>query len=384
MSRPVVSVVIPTVLTRSDFLTRAVESLPSGDDVEILLVVDRSQDEVEPSSLPSVSGILWTGGRAGFAGAAQSGIEAARAPYVFLLNDDAWLESEESLLVLLEELEADAHLAGVAPKVRFSRWPEVLNSVGIFLRADGWADSRGIGQPDVGQYDARDRVFGCHFAGALLRRKLFDPRAVGGLDARYGLYYEDVDWCLRANLLGYTFLTVPEVCVVHAHSTSTRERSEALVFALQERNRLWTVLTGFGGRRAVRVAGRRLGAHARSLFRSDGYRSARMRILRDTLEAGPWLYRKRARVQASRVIPDSEVFALSVDERSWFDQTEGPVLTLANLVNAVRRGGDPGLADAIGEAAQGRAWERVDSLVSSMPPRGRRFWERIRPSVAGS
>src|SRR5262249_14765900 len=52
----------------------------------------------------------------------------------------------------------------------------------------------------------------------LLRREAFDR--TGGLDERLFLYFEDLEWCLRARSRGFEVLAVPQARVSHLGSAS--------------------------------------------------------------------------------------------------------------------------------------------------------------------
>src|SRR5262245_12360529 len=61
----------------------------------------------------------------------------------------------------------------------------------------------------------------------LLRREVF--AAVGGFDAGYHMYYEDVDLCTRLRLAGYDVRLVPEAIAIHdARRQSRRDLRYAL------------------------------------------------------------------------------------------------------------------------------------------------------------
>jgi hypothetical protein len=74
----------------------------------------------------------------------------------------------------------------------------------------------------------------------LLRRDAF--AAVGGLDARYRLYYEDVDLCVRLRLRGYDVRLVPKVSVVHF--ARRQSRRDARYFFWHLRSMLRYLLSG--------------------------------------------------------------------------------------------------------------------------------------------
>jgi GT2 family glycosyltransferase len=56
-------------------------------------------------------------------------------------------------------------------------------------------------------------------ASMMIRRKVFDD--IGLLDEGYFLYYEEVDFCLRARRAGWTFWYVPQSRVMHIAGQST-------------------------------------------------------------------------------------------------------------------------------------------------------------------
>jgi GT2 family glycosyltransferase len=48
---------------------------------------------------------------------------------------------------------------------------------------------------------------------------------VGLLDERFFMYGEDLDWCLRTRLLGWTVRYEPGIVVQHQHGASSRKRA---------------------------------------------------------------------------------------------------------------------------------------------------------------
>lgn len=357
-----VTAVIPTLARRTDVLRRSLDSVLQ--EADVVVVADGAQAAKAIDSMDVVRRVrvVETPGPVGFAASAQAGIDAAGDDYVLLLNDDAWLE-RGALQAMTEALDADPGCAGVGPKILFSRWPEIINSAGTVLHVNGEADSRGIGQPDLGQYDRPERVFGCHFAAALLRRELFSPMFVGPLDWTYGAYFEDVDWCLRANVLGYRFATAPGAVARHEHSASSAGFHAA--FRLQERNLMWTAAKSFQAGRAARILSRRCAAH---MTRRDELGPLRRTIVREVWAGMPRVLRARSRIQRRRRVPDNTFLELSRGERSWYDQREGrPLFSVAALQEAAERRGDrlPKTGDGIERA------------LDRLPAQARTYWERL-------
>ena len=65
-------------------------------------------------------------------------------------------------------------------------------------------------------------------ASVIIRKKLFDD--FGGFDDTLFMYYEDIDFSLRARLKGYKITYEPNSVVKHLHSGSSKEWSDFFVF----------------------------------------------------------------------------------------------------------------------------------------------------------
>jgi hypothetical protein len=111
---------------------------------------------------------------------------------------------------------------GLAPKILLDSYGrKVIDAIGIGIKPDGSAFNIGIGQIDYGQFNKPIRVMGICFAAGLLVKEHYEK--VGNLDESYFAYYEDVDWCYRANMFGYEFYTCPNAIVYHGHSVSAKK-----------------------------------------------------------------------------------------------------------------------------------------------------------------
>jgi N-acetylglucosaminyl-diphospho-decaprenol L-rhamnosyltransferase len=65
-------------------------------------------------------------------------------------------------------------------------------------------------------------------------------RSLGGMDGRYKLYLEDVDFCTRARLAGYTIVVDPRLSVRHDAARSSRRRAYYLFLHMQSAFRFFT------------------------------------------------------------------------------------------------------------------------------------------------
>jgi GT2 family glycosyltransferase len=114
--------------------------------------------------------------------------------------------------------------------------PPRLQSAGASFTDAGTAFEIGWGTPDRGQYDTPRPVGAIPGAAMLIRRELF--LALGGFDASYGAYLEDVDLCWRAWLGGHEVHYVPAALAHHQYGASGGGRASPYRIRLMQRNRL--------------------------------------------------------------------------------------------------------------------------------------------------
>ena len=67
-------------------------------------------------------------------------------------------------------------------------------------------------------------------ATMLLRREAIEQ--TGGFDLDYGMYVEEIDWCVRLKRSGWSIYCVPRAEVIHYEGQSTRQVRPAMVVAL--------------------------------------------------------------------------------------------------------------------------------------------------------
>lgn len=195
--------------TRGDFQVTVVDD-GSSDGSRSLLAA--AYPEVQVLALPRNRGL---------AAAVNVGIAATRRPFVVLLNNDteahpAWLEQ------LVGALERHPAYAFAASKLLLFDRRDRIHSAGDFYRPNGEPGSRGVWEPDRGQYDALSEVFGPCAGAAAYRRVALEALAEDGkiFDEDLVMYCEDVDLNLRARRRGMRTLFVPTAVVYHKLSAS--------------------------------------------------------------------------------------------------------------------------------------------------------------------
>jgi GT2 family glycosyltransferase len=179
----------------------------------------------------------------GFAPACNQGLALARAPWVAMLNNDTrpapdWLHHllDAAHSETGDDARATAHVGMVASKMLRAHKPDEIDSAGIAVDWAGIAwDWRG-GEPDTPDERGLAEIFGPCGGAALYSRAMLV--ALGGFDADFFAYLEDVDLAWRARLGGWRCLFQPQARVLHAHSSTLGDTSPLKRFLLG-RNKVW-------------------------------------------------------------------------------------------------------------------------------------------------
>lgn len=202
--------------------------------LEILLIDNASSDgSVEEMRAHHASVRLHVNERnVGFAAGCNQGAELATNPdvLVFLNNDmrvdPSWLRE---LVAPLVRGECQATTAKM-----FSWDGKVMNSAGGGMNFHGIGIQRGYLEPPSPEFDVPMKtLFACGGAMAMDARVF---REVGGFDAEFFAYYEDVDLGWRTWVQGHTVQYAPSARCWHHHSSTSRRMPPETIRLLQTRN----------------------------------------------------------------------------------------------------------------------------------------------------
>jgi GT2 family glycosyltransferase len=231
----------------------------------------------------------------GLAAGWNRGIRETSAPYVLVLNADAWLvdDAAEQLVRFAEEHDRAGYVGPkllnpdgtLQPSVRSFPTPWRLATEYLFLRKLA-PRSRAL-NAFYGAGFAHDEAKVVDFtkgAAFLLRRAAFDE--VGPFDEEFFLFSEETDWCYRLRQAGWQALFDPDAEAVHVGGASWRPQS-ATLFREQVKGHL-RFLTKHQGRRTADRARRVLLAGLR--LRGLIFRGERGAVYRDTAD---WLQSTR-------------------------------------------------------------------------------------------
>jgi N-acetylglucosaminyl-diphospho-decaprenol L-rhamnosyltransferase len=216
--------------------------------IEGVTVVDNASADDSATGLDGLAlplDVISNSQNLGFAAACNQGAAGSEADYLLFLNPDTRV-FPDTLEMVTQFMESEAAarigICGVqvvddagAPMISCSRYPTLRVFVGkmtglgrIFPRA---FPSHHLSAAETQRSGVVDQVIGAFY---FVRRDLFEK--LGGFDVRYFVYFEDVDFALRAEQLGARSYFLKEARVVHvANVSSDQVPGTRLFYSLRSR-----------------------------------------------------------------------------------------------------------------------------------------------------
>lgn len=192
---------------------------------ETIVVDNGSQDGSDlllEKEYPEVT-LLRNADNQGFTGGNNRGIQYAldkNFDYLMLLNNDTEVDPD-FLNELIKVIDADPRIGAVQPKFYFlNNKDRIWNAGGSIIKSLGWVRTIGENKLAKDKYDqpkSTEWITGCCF---MVRTNIV--REIGGLNDRFFIYYEDVEWSLRIRSLGYKLLYCPKSIIYHEAGASSK------------------------------------------------------------------------------------------------------------------------------------------------------------------
>jgi GT2 family glycosyltransferase/glycosyltransferase involved in cell wall biosynthesis len=229
--------------------------------------------------------------------------------------------------------------AGVAPKIKFYYQRDFLESVGIYLDSNLYLGHYGLGQLDLSQYNRTEDIFGVSFVSCLIKREAFYENKVGAIDPHFFLFYEDVDFCYRANLHGYKFRSCPAAICYHRYAFSFRDDATAFVtkYYYQKLNLLKTAYKNSELDNLNRIKANELNIQKQNL-KDVNLKNTAARIIKDFRGSIKYLKKDRNYMDFSRQLSDADIIKYSWGESIYFDIAGNePIYSVENLHHSYRR-----------------------------------------------
>lgn len=191
-----------------------------------VVLVDNSSNFTRPKNLKIR--LIKPRKNLGYAAGMNTGIKYALskdAQYFLLLNNDTIVEKEfASELISFFKKYKKAGIVG--PAIKFSKQGKMIYDLGgrvnfLFGRTSHYEVER----VTLKRPTRVDYISGCCM---FIKREVLEK--IGLLDERFFLYYEDVDFCLRAKKAGFKTFVLPKVHIYHKLSSSVGKNSAKAIY----------------------------------------------------------------------------------------------------------------------------------------------------------
>lgn len=217
-------------------------------DYEVIVVDNASTDgsqELIKDHYPEFK-VIQNKKNLGTAQGSNVAIDETKGKYIFWVSND--MEFDPDILDhLVKRCEEDNSIGICTVKmrrIRNGRLIKEIDSVGADVDTFGFPASRGINEPDNGQYDYSTDVF-FSFGGAMFIRKSLLEN-IGGFDPDYFTLGDDIDLSWRTHLAGYRVVVEPKAFLYHRVSaTLATTHSRAQKRYMSEKNTLRTLLKNY-------------------------------------------------------------------------------------------------------------------------------------------
>ncbi len=304
--RELLDVVVPSVL-----------ALRGVDQARVVVIDDGSSDDScrhIRERWPEVE-VVEIGHNVGVAAALNRAVSESDTELVALLNNDIELDPDW-LVQLTAALDAHPRAGSACGKLLRFHDRSTIDAAGDLMLWSGAVVNRGHGMPDRGQYDSPQAVFASCAGAALYRRSAFEE--VGPFDESFFAYLEDIDWGIRAQLVGLTAWYEPRAVGYHMGGATTSRR-KGYFGRLQRRNTLLMIAKDFPAegllRHGWKIALNQLlwlAASAR-----DGMLGEQLRAWGEAILGLPGALRSRRRIQRGRRVSPGELEATIDASLPW-------------------------------------------------------------------
>lgn len=178
----------------------------------------------------------------GFSVAVNTGIEAARAPWLLLLNNDMEV-APDCLEHLRQAIARYPEYEFFALKMMNYHRRELVDGAGDAVLRGGVGYRLGTMELDGEDYRHDRETFGACAGAALYAKELFTR--VGLFDNDFFAYLEDVDLNMRARRSGSRCLFVARAIVYHIGSASSGSKINELTVRLSTRNNIYVLAKNY-------------------------------------------------------------------------------------------------------------------------------------------
>ncbi len=340
---PKVTVLIVNYNSSYECLKECLESIKiqTYQNIEILIFDNNSKNDVLSAIRREFSGlkVIKSTENLGLGGAINKALDHVDSEYVLISNFDV-VYNKRAVAEFIETMKnLDSEYIGLAPKIKFYYMKDFIESVGTYLDKSYYIGYQGIGQLDLDQYNLEENIFGLSFTSAFLKRKAFSGEVVGKVDPTFFLFYEDIDFCYRANLYGFRFRSCPSAICYHRYAYSFRSAETGFQnrYYYEKLNLLKTCYKNAEKHNLDRVTNIEANIQKKNL-RDKNLKPIAKKILKDFRRSKKHLKKHRINIQMARKIFDEDILKYCWGELNFFDFVENvPTYSITNLSKTYQR-----------------------------------------------
>jgi N-acetylglucosaminyl-diphospho-decaprenol L-rhamnosyltransferase len=234
--------VVITHYKSPDELARSLRSLlPAGGGVDLDVVVADSEaqpgvGEIVAREFPTARYLPFDE-NVGYARLVNAGLKATDSEYVLVLNADVEVD-REAIAGLARHLDENPRVGVVGPELTYRNGAHQTTAFAFYRPFTILARRTPVGRTrwgrrELARFELKSEVPAALAektpldvdwlmgAAMLVRRDLIER--IGGVEERYFLYFEDVDWCLRSWHAGYKVVYLPTVRATHGWARASKK-----------------------------------------------------------------------------------------------------------------------------------------------------------------
>jgi GT2 family glycosyltransferase len=233
------------------WLKKCLDSLfiQTHQDFEIILVDNNSSDDSVKFLKSQYSDkrlhIIEHTENSGFAGGNNIGIEKAKGEFLYLLNNDTWVEKDiiETTIKLFDE---SNKIATIQTKIQLMNEKDQIDSAGSF-----WSNSTLLyhyganKESNLEKYNQKYKVFTTKAASVFIRKSVLDE--IGAFDDDFWAYYEETDLNHRMWIAGYECWYYPGSTCYHANGGTSLTFSNDIIQFHNFKNKIMSFIKNFSG-----------------------------------------------------------------------------------------------------------------------------------------
>lgn len=174
--------------------------------------------------------LLFNENNTGFAAANNVCIQLAqklKSEYYWLLNNDTVIEKQSlnSLIHFSKILKEKKQKAGlIGSKILYYNGKNIIQTIGgIFNPLTSRQYHKGLNEKDTGQYDNDEVKIDYPYGASIFLNNSF-LNEVGLMNEKYFLYFEELDWAIRARRKGFVNKFCYESKILHKQGKSTGKK----------------------------------------------------------------------------------------------------------------------------------------------------------------